>query len=97
MTSIFGRTNAMEASMPTFPLAMVVAIIEILVITLAGFVPGPIGILSLEILPVNRVALIPRMPLRRIPVVRPDNIGGRISVIRGPAILIAEKIMQYPI
>ena len=97
MTNIFGRTNPMEALMPTFPLAMMVAIIEILVITLAGFVSGPMGILPLEILPVNRVALIPRMPLRRIPVVRPDNIGGRIGVIRGPAILSAEKIMQYSI
>jgi len=97
MPSIFGRTNAMEALMPTFALAMMVAIIKILVITLAGFVSGPIGILSLEILPVVRVSLIPRTPLRRIPVVRPDNIGGRIGVIRGPAILSAEEIMQYSI
>ena len=97
MPSRFGRMNAMEASMPTFPLAMMVAVIKFLIITLAGFVSGPIGILSPETLPVMRVALIPGLPLRRIPVVRPDNIGGRIGVIRSPAILIAEKIIQYAI
>ena len=40
MTSLRG-TNAMIASMPTFPLAMVVAIIKFLVVTPAGFVSGP--------------------------------------------------------
>ena len=94
MTGIFGGMNAMEAAMPTFALAMMVAIIEILFITLAGSMSGPIRVLSLEILPVMRVVLIPRMPLRRVPVCRPDNTGGRIGVIRGPAILSAVKIMQ---
>ena len=53
------RTDAMESLIPTFPLATMVPIIKILVITLAGFVSGPIGVLLLKILPVMRVSLIP--------------------------------------
>ena len=91
------RTDAMESLMPTFPLATMVFIIKILVITLTNAMSAPIGILLFKILPVMRIALIPRIPLRRIPVIGSDNIGGRISVIRGPAILIAEELLQYSI
>jgi hypothetical protein len=92
-----GRTNAMEAFMPTSPLATMVAVIKIPVITLALVVSGPIGILSPEIIPVIRIALIPGIPPRSVPVIGSDNIGRRIGVIRAPAILIAEKIIQYAI
>ena len=83
--------------MPTSPVAPMVLIIKILVIMLTNAMSAPIGVLLIKILPVMRIALIPRIPLRRIPVIGSGNIGGRISVIRGPPILIAEKIMQYSI
>ena len=97
MPSRFGRMNAMESLIPTFPLAAMVFIIKILVISLTNAMSAPIGILLFKITPVLRIALIPDLPLRRIPVVRPDNIGGRIGVIRSPAILIAEEMLQYSI
>ena len=84
----------MESLIPTSALAAMVFIIKILVITLTNVMAAPIGILSLKTLPVMRIALIPRIPLRRIPVIGSDNIGGRIRVIRGPAILIAEELIQ---
>jgi hypothetical protein len=90
----YRRTDALESLMPTSPLAAMVLIIKILVITLADAMSAPIGILLFKTLPVVRVSLIPRIPLRRIPVIGPDNIGGRISVIRGPSILIAEELIQ---
>jgi hypothetical protein len=68
--------------------------IKILVITLIVVVFAPIGILSLKILPVMRISLIPRIPPRLIPVIGSYNIGRRISVIRGPSILIAEKVLE---
>jgi hypothetical protein len=90
-------TDAMESFMPTFPLAAMVLIIKILVIMLTDAMSPPIGISLFKIPPVMRIALIPRIPLRRIPVTGSDNIGGWISIIRRPAILIAEKLMQYSI
>ena len=87
----------MESLIPTSPLAAMVLIIKILVIMLTNVMSAPIGILLFKSLPVMRIALIPRIPLRRIPVIGSDNIGGRISVIRGPAILIAEELIQYSI
>ena len=95
--SCYRRTDALESLMPTFPLAAMVLIIKILVITLTNVMSAPIGILLFKIPPVMRIALIPRIPLRRIPVIGSDNIGGRISVIRGPPVLIAEELMQYSI
>jgi hypothetical protein len=74
-----------------------VLFIKILVIMVTGAVAAPIGISLLKILPVMRIALIPRIPLRRIPDLGSDNISGRISVIRGPAILIAEVLIQQSI
>ena len=79
------------AAMPTSPLAMMVLIIKILAIALAGMMSAPIGILSLKICPVMRISLVPRIPLRLIPVIGSDNIGRRIRIIWGPAILISEK------
>ena len=93
----YRRTDAMESLIPTSPLAAMVFIIKILVITLTNAMSAPIGILLFKSPPVMRIALIPHIPLRRIPVIGSDNIGGRISVIRGPAILIAEELMQYSI
>ena len=81
----------MEALIPTFPVTSMVFIIKILVITLTDAMAAPIGILAFKTLPVMRIVLIPRIPLRRIPDIGSDNISGRISVIRGPAILIAEE------
>jgi hypothetical protein len=83
--------------MPTSPLAAMVLIIKILVIILTNAMSAPIGIPLFKILPVMRIALVPRIPLRRIPGLWSDNIGGRVSVIWGPAILIAEILMQYSI
>ena len=82
----------MESLIPTFPLAPMVRIIKILVITLTNAMSAPIGILLFKSLPVMRIVLIPRIPPRLIPGIGSDNIDGRISVIRGPAILIAEEI-----
>jgi hypothetical protein len=93
----YRRTNAMESFMPTFPLAAMVLIIKILVVMLTDAMSAPIGMLLFKRLPVMRIALIPRIPLRRIPDLRSDNIGGWISIIRRPAILIAEKLIQYSI
>jgi hypothetical protein len=87
----------MESLIPTSPLAAMVLIIKFLVITLTNAMSAPIGIPLFKILPVMRIALIPRIPLRRIPVIGPDNIGGRVRVIRGPAILFAEELLQYSI
>ena len=85
----------MESLIPTFPLATMVLIIKILVILLTNAMSAPIGVLLFKSPPVLRIALVPRIPLRRIPIIGSDDIGGRISVIRGPAILIAEKMLQY--
>jgi hypothetical protein len=90
----YRRTDAMEALIPASPLAVMVFIIKILVITLTNPMPAPIGILLFKIPPVMRIALIPRIPLRRIPIIGSDNIGGRVRVIRGPPILIAEELIQ---
>ena len=96
MTRSSRRTDAMESLIPTCTLAAMVPVIKILVITLTSLVFAPIGILSLKIFPVMRISLIPLMPPRFIPVIRSDNIGRRISVIRGPSILRPEKIIQHP-
>jgi hypothetical protein len=90
----FFRGGTTESFLPPSPLATMVHFIETLVITLTFSVSGPIGILSPEILPVMRVSLIPRIPLRPIPVIGSDNIGGRIRVIRSPSVLRSEKIIQ---
>jgi hypothetical protein len=91
---LFSRGDTTESFLPPSPLATMVHFIEPLVITLTFSVSGPIGILSLEILPVMRVSLIPRLPLQLIPVIGSYNIGGRIRVIRGPSVLRSEKIIQ---
>jgi hypothetical protein len=84
----------MKSFMPTFALAVMVPVIEIFVIAVTILVTAPIGILAMEIIPVIRMFLVPCLPLRRIPVVRPDNISRRVSVIRGPPIFRAEKVIQ---
>jgi hypothetical protein len=74
-----------------------VRFIETLVIMLTFPVSAPVGIRPLKILPVMRVVLIPGIPPRLIPVRGSFNIGGRIGVIRGPAVLRAEKVIQQSI
>jgi hypothetical protein len=87
----------MESLIPAYPLATMVFIVKILVITLTNAMSAPIGMLLFKILPVMRFLLIPRIPPRLIPVIGSDNIGGWISVIWGPSILIAEKLIQHSI
>ena len=97
MTGRARRTAPLEAFLPTIALATMVLIVKILVIMSTITVVAPVGILLMKGLPVMRILLIPRIPLRLIPLIGPDNIGGRISVIRGPAILIAEELIEYSI
>ena len=94
MTRRAERMVAPEAFMPISPVATMVLIEKLLVITLTNAMAAPIGIPLFKILPVMRVVFIPDIPLRLIPLIGPDNIGRRISVIGGPAILIAEKVIQ---
>ena len=95
MTSIrtFVRM-ALVAFMPTGALAAMVLIIKPLVITAGIGVVAPIGVAAIKIVPVLRMTFIPGIPLRSIPDVGSDDIGGRISVIGRPAILGAEKVLQ---
>lgn len=97
MTRRARKTAYLEAFIPTFPVAAMVLIVKTPVIMPAITVTAPIGILLLKGVPVMRIFLIPRIPLRLIPLIGPDNMGGRISVIRAPAILIAEKMIQHSI
>ena len=91
---LFFRGDAMVSLLPPSSLAAMVRFIETLVILLTFPVCAPVGILPLESLPVTGVPLIPRLPLRLIPVRGSFNIAGRIRVIRGPAVLGPEKIIQ---
>jgi hypothetical protein len=67
---------------------------EFLTITLTLSVFTPIRILPLKTLQVLRLSLIPRLPSRSIPGFLSDNIAGRISVIGGPTVIRAVKIVQ---
>ncbi len=87
----------MKALIPTATLATMVLIIKFLVVMLSILVSAPIGILLGKTLPVMRILLIPRIPPRSIPVIRSDDIRRSIGVIRGPAIVIAEKVIEDPI
>ncbi len=80
--------------MPTAALAMVIPVIEILAIMTAYLVVAPMRVAVLEILPVNRMSVIPPFPFRTIPVAGSDDIGFGIGVIRGPSISRAKKVMQ---
>jgi hypothetical protein len=72
-------------------------IVKILVVKLPVAMGAPIGIPLSKIPPIMRILLIPGLPTGRIPVRGSDNIGGSIGIIRGPAILIAVKIIQHTI
>jgi hypothetical protein len=87
----------MEAFIPAATLAAMVLFIKFPVIMLRVFVLTPIGIPLRKTLPVMRVSLVPRIPPLSIPVIRPDDVGRGIGVIRGPAIVIAEKVIEDPI
>ncbi len=89
--------RALEASIPTSPLAAIVAIVKILVIVAAHLVIAPLRILALEIIPVLRMGLIPGIPPRRIPVPGSDDIDLRIGVVRGESNFRAEKVVENPI
>ncbi len=89
--------SALESSIPTSPLAVIVAVIKILVIVRADLVGAPLRILSLKIIPVLGTGLIPRIPPRCIPVLGPDDIDLGIGVIRGKSNFRAEKVIEDPI
>jgi hypothetical protein len=74
-----------------------VLIIKILVITPTMLVGAPIGIALSKTLPVMRILLIPRIPPWSIPVIRSDDIGRSIGIIRGPSVVITEKVIQNSI
>ena len=84
----------MKSFMPTFALAVMVPVIKIFVIAVTILVTAPIGILAMKIIPVIRMFLIPGVPPRSVPVIRPGNISRSVSVIRGPPIFRAEKVIQ---
>jgi|GEM_PF-1042325 len=92
-----GGPGALESSIPTSPLAAIVAVIKILVIVPAHLVSAPLRILPLKIIPVLGTGLIPRIPPRCIPVSGSDDIDLRIGVIRGKSDFRAEKVIQDPI
>jgi len=83
--------------MPAWALAPMVLIIKNLVITVTVSVFAPVRIVAMKIHPVMGVFLVPHIPPGRIPLIRSDDIGGSISVIGGPAILRAKKVMQNSI
>ncbi len=85
---------ALESFLPLASLAMMVLPKKLLTITLTLPVFTPIRILPLKTLPVLRLSLIPRHPSRSIPGSGSDNIGGIISVIWGPTVIRAVKIVQ---
>ena len=88
------RSADTDAFLPPGALATMVLFIEPLVITLTLPVLAPIRIRPLKILPVMGISPVPCIPPRRIPVLRSDPIGGRISVIRAPPVLRTEKEIQ---
>jgi hypothetical protein len=91
---LFFRSDATVAFLPPRSLAAMMRFIETLVIVLTFPVGAPVRILPLEISPVIGVALIPRLPPGLIPIIGSFNIVGRIRVIRGPAVLGAEKVIE---
>ncbi len=84
---------ALESFLPLASLAMMMLLKKLLTITLALPVSTPIRILPLKTLPVLRLSLIPCQPSRSIPGLGPDNIAGSISVIWGPTVFRAVKIV----
>src|SRR5208337_383386 len=84
----------LESFLPPSTLATMVLFIKILVITLTFSVSAPIGIRLLKLLIVLRISLIPRKPPRSIPVTGSDDISGSISVIWGPSVSGAEKVIE---
>ncbi len=85
---------AFESFLPPTALAAMVLLIEFPAITLALPVLMPIRIPPPKTLPVLRPHLIPRKPSRTIPGSGSDNIAGSISVIWGPTVFRAEKVVQ---
>ncbi len=85
---------AFESFLPPAALAMMVLLKKFLTIMLTLPVSTPIRIVPLKTLPVSRLSLIPRQPSRSIPGLGSDNIVGRISVIWGPTVIRAVKIVQ---
>ncbi len=85
---------ALESFLPLAALAMMVLLEKLLAIALTLPVSTPIRILPLKTLQVLRLSLIPCQPSRSIPGSGSDNIAGIISVIWGPTVIRAVKIVQ---
>ena len=84
----------MVAFMPAAALAAMVPFIKSPVIMMTRPVSGPIGIGAGKIIPVHGVSPVPDIPPLTVPVWRSDNIGWCIRIIRSPAILRTEKVVQ---
>ena len=69
-------------------------LIKPFIVTLALSVFTPIRILLLKTHPVSRLPPVPRKPSRSIPRIGSDDIAGRISVVWGPTVFRAKKIVQ---
>ena len=93
----WSRGVTTESFLPLSSLPMLMLFKKFLVITLTLSVGAPIGIRLLKMLIVIRMSPVPRQPARRIPSTGSLDISGRISVIRGPAVLGAEKVIQEAI
>jgi len=85
---------ALKSFLPPTALAMMVLLKKFLTIMLTLPVFTPIRILPMKTLQVSRLSLIPRQPSRSIPGFGSDNIAGSISVIWGPTVIRAVKIVQ---
>ena len=85
---------AIVPSLPARALAVMVPVIKGLIIMVADPVVAPIGVVVVKMFPIDRMGLIPGVPSRSVPMSGPDNIGRRIGIIRGPAILWAKKVIQ---
>jgi len=85
---------ALESFLPPTALSGMVLLKKFLTIMLTLSVFTPIRILPVKTLPVLRPPLIPPQPSRSIPGFGSDNIAGSISVIWGPTVIRAVKIVQ---
>ncbi len=89
-----GGGTALIAMVPAARRAVMVLLIEALVVALPDAVGAPVRVLPPEAVPVNRVPLIPCLPLGHVPLRRSDYVSRRVGIIRAPAVLGTEKVIQ---